>query len=169
MTENCNIWDGFWGNTPAKFSLLCLRIQRILALGHIVKYFIFNWNQNQTFKTTWAEDNWRPKDCVAEDCNIKEGVWGEAPAKFLPLMFENFKHFRALCCQFKYLTFNWHQNQTFKATYTWAVDNWWPKDCVAEDCNIKDSVWGKAPAKFLTIMFENFEQIESLSGLMFDI
>ena len=39
---------------------------------------------------------------------------------------------------------------------------------MAEDCNIKDSVWGEAPAKFLTIMFENFEQIESLSGLIFD-
>ena len=81
-------------------------------------------------------------------CNIKDGVWGEAPAKFLPLMFENFKHIRALCCQFKYMTFNWRQNQTFKATYTSAVDNWTPKDCVAEDCNIKNSVWGKAPAKF---------------------
>ena len=55
-----------------------------------------------------------------------------------------------------------------KATYTWAVNNWRPKDCVAEDSNIKDSVWGEAPAKFLTIMFENFEQIEALSCLMFD-
>ena len=63
-------------------------------------------------------------------------------------MFENFKHIRALCCQFKYMTFNWRQNQTFKATYTSAVHNWTPKDCVAEDCNIKNSVWGKAPAKF---------------------
>jgi hypothetical protein len=63
-------------------------------------------------------------------------------------MFENFKHIRALCCQFKYMTFNWRQNQTFKATYTSAVHNWTPKDCVAEDCNIKNNVWGKAPAKF---------------------
>ena len=42
------------------------------------------------------------------------------------------------------------------------------KDCVAEDFNIMDSVWGEAPAKYLTIMFENFEQIEALSCLMFD-
>ena len=39
---------------------------------------------------------------------------------------------------------------------------------MAEDSDIKDSVWGEAPAKFLTIMFENFEQIEALSCLMFD-
>ena len=37
-----------------------------------------------------------------------------------------------------------------------------------EDYNIKDSVWGEAPAKFLTIIFENFELIEALSSLMFD-
>ena len=43
---------------------------------------------------------------------------------------------RELCCQFKYLTFNWHQNQTFKATYTWAVDNWRPNDCEAEDGSV---------------------------------
>ena len=66
------------------------------------------------------------------------------------------------------MTFNWRQNQTFKATYTSAVDNWTPKDCVAEDCNIMKSVWGEAPAKFLIIMFKNFEQIEALSCLMFD-
>ena len=33
---------------------------------------------------------------------------------------------------------------------------------------VKDSVWGEAPAKFLTIMFENFEQSKALSCLMFD-
>ena len=42
------------------------------------------------------------------------------------------------------------------------------KDCVAEDCNIMDSVWGEAPVKFLTIVFEDFEQIEELSCLMFE-
>ena len=35
---------------------------------------------------------------VAGDCNIKYGVWGEAPAKFLTLMFENSENFEALSC-----------------------------------------------------------------------
>ena len=47
-----------------------------------------------------------------------------------------FQAYWALCCHFKYMTFNWRQNQTFKATYTWAVDNWRPNDCEAEDGSV---------------------------------
>ena len=89
------------------FCLLCLRISSIL--GH----FVVNSNiwllidvkiKPSKLLILQQYTTEQKKDYVAEDCNIKNSVWGKAPAKFWELclrMLSKLKHFLLWC-----LTFN---------------------------------------------------------------